>query len=62
LLVSPGDLGGLAAALRRLTDDQKLRSRMGSAARQRAMSRPTWNEVAELFFGHLQEVVGRSSE
>ena len=46
LLVEPGDLRGLAAALQRLADDADLRARLGAAARQRALSRPTWDEVA----------------
>jgi glycosyltransferase involved in cell wall biosynthesis len=56
LLVEPGDVVGLAAALQRLADDVSLRTRLGAAAKQRAMTRPTWDEVAALFFGHLGEV------
>src|ERR1700694_5320634 len=44
LLVQPGDLPGLAAAMRRLADDAVLRMRLGAAARQRALGRPTWDE------------------
>jgi len=58
LLVTPGDMAGLTAALRRLADDADLRARLGAAARQRALSRPTWDEVAGLFFDQLREVVG----
>src|SRR5205814_1560128 len=61
LLVAPGDMAGLTAALRRLAEDADLRARLGSAARQRALSRPTWDEVARLFFDHLREVVDSSS-
>jgi glycosyltransferase involved in cell wall biosynthesis len=57
LIVPPGDIVGLSAALSRLTTDRQLRARMGEAARLRAMARPTWNEVAALFFRHLREVV-----
>jgi glycosyltransferase involved in cell wall biosynthesis len=60
LLVEPGDMSGLAAALRRLADDDGLRSRLGAAARQRALSRPTWDEVAGLFFDQLREVVAKA--
>lgn len=56
LLVRPGDLAGLAAAVRRLASDEPLRRRLGQAARQRALERPTWHEVAGLFFDHLRAV------
>jgi glycosyltransferase involved in cell wall biosynthesis len=59
LLVAPGDVRGLSAALRRLANDPPLRQRLGAAASQRARGRPTWDEVAGLFFGHLREVIGR---
>jgi glycosyltransferase involved in cell wall biosynthesis len=55
LLVEPGNLAGLTTALQRLANDASLRARLGGAARQRALSRPTWNEVAELFFAQLRE-------
>jgi glycosyltransferase involved in cell wall biosynthesis len=57
LLVPPGDTHGLAQALARLADDPGLRARLGAAARARALSRPTWDQVAALFFGHLREVL-----
>lgn len=56
LLVSPGDVAGLTAALRRLVDDEGLRQRLGAAARQRALARPTWEETAALFFSYVREV------
>jgi len=56
-LVQPGDLRGLAAALERLAGDEPLRIRLGAAARQRALRRPTWDEVAGLFFDHLRAVL-----
>jgi glycosyltransferase involved in cell wall biosynthesis len=58
LLASPGEVRGLSVALKRLTDDTELRQRLGAAARRRALERPTWDEVAALFFGHLREVSG----
>src|SRR5262249_18514680 len=58
LLVEPGDIHGLSLALRRLSSDAALRARLGAAARQRALGRPTWDEVAAQFFGHLREVAG----
>jgi glycosyltransferase involved in cell wall biosynthesis len=54
LLVEPGDIDGLAAALRRLATDPPLRQRLGQAARRKALLRPTWHDVAGLFFGHLR--------
>jgi glycosyltransferase involved in cell wall biosynthesis len=56
LLVAPGDLAGLSEAMIRLAQDASLRQRLGAAARRRALARPTWDEVAEMFFGHLREV------
>jgi glycosyltransferase involved in cell wall biosynthesis len=61
LLVEPGDMAGLTLALRRLADDAELRARLGAAARQRALKRPTWDEVARLFFDQLRDVVANSS-
>jgi glycosyltransferase involved in cell wall biosynthesis len=57
MLVAPGDVTGLTAALRRLAEEPDLRRRMGQAGKERAVSRPTWNEVAEMFFAALREVV-----
>jgi glycosyltransferase involved in cell wall biosynthesis len=45
LLVAPGDVAGLTAALRRLAHDVKLRSRLGAAAREEA-PRYTWHANA----------------
>jgi glycosyltransferase involved in cell wall biosynthesis len=59
LMVVPGDVAGLAAALRGLVADAELRLRLGENARARALQRPTWEQVAELFFGHLRAVTGR---
>jgi glycosyltransferase involved in cell wall biosynthesis len=57
LLVAPGDVDGLRAALARLAADPDLRQRLGSAARDRALSRPTWSDSAALFFATLRRVV-----
>lgn len=56
LIVEPEDIVGLTLALRRLANDPELRTRLGQAALQRALARPTWDEVAALFFGQLREV------
>jgi glycosyltransferase involved in cell wall biosynthesis len=57
LLVDPGDLKALSTALRRLAADADLRIRLGRAAKVRALARPTWDEVAAMFFDRLREVV-----
>jgi glycosyltransferase involved in cell wall biosynthesis len=59
LLVEPGDVLGLSVALRRITDDPELRDRLGAAARQRALARPTWDQVAALFFDELRAAINR---
>jgi hypothetical protein len=56
-MVPVGDVAGLAAALERLAFDEGLRRRLGAAARERALGRPTWEESAALFFGATREVV-----
>ena len=56
LIVPPGDRAGLTAAMRRLSDDAALRELLGRAARARALERPTWDQVAEMFFNHLRAV------
>lgn len=57
LLSPPGDLEDLARSLQRLADDPALRQRLGQAGRRRALSRPTWEQAAGLFFGAIREVV-----
>lgn len=42
LLVPPGDAGALRAAIKRLLADPALRSRLGTAARERARERFSW--------------------
>jgi glycosyltransferase involved in cell wall biosynthesis len=54
LILEPGDVEGLAAALERLANDEPLRRAMGEAARRRAATRPTWEQSAALFFGALR--------
>jgi glycosyltransferase involved in cell wall biosynthesis len=56
LLIEPGNTVGLAAALARLAEDPALRTRLGAAARERALQRPTWDEVAGMFFAHVRDV------
>jgi glycosyltransferase involved in cell wall biosynthesis len=56
LLVAPGDIVGLSAALRRLVDDEPMRRRLGANARARASARPTWDETAAVFFAAIRSV------
>ncbi len=58
LLVTPGDVEALARALAELADDEPLRAALGEAARRRALGRPTWDDVAGMFFGAIREVAG----
>jgi glycosyltransferase involved in cell wall biosynthesis len=57
LLVEPGDIGALSNALMRLALDVDMRARLGAAAKRRALSRPTWEASAALFFSAIREVV-----
>ncbi len=56
LLAAPGDVDALARALAGLAEDERLRLALGAAARRRALSRPTWKEVGEAFFGAVRLV------
>jgi len=62
LLAAPGDLAGLAAAMLKLAQDEGLRRRLGEAARRRALTRPTWEESAALFFGAIRSVAEAASQ
>jgi glycosyltransferase involved in cell wall biosynthesis len=57
LVVPPGDVTALAAALSRLSDDGALRARLGAAAARRAATFPTWEDTAARLFGELRAVV-----
>ena len=49
LLVPPGDVAALRAALTRLAADDRLRARLGAAARARAVKRHGWDRTARRF-------------
>lgn len=59
LLVPPGDVAGLASALRTLAEDDELRARLAVAARRRAATFPTWEQTAERFFTAVRAVADR---
>ncbi|MGH2699056.1 MAG: glycosyltransferase family 4 protein, partial [Actinomycetota bacterium] len=56
LTVEPGDIAGLTAALKRLSEDGELRNRMSRSARARAESFPTWQETTARFFAELRSL------
>jgi glycosyltransferase involved in cell wall biosynthesis len=47
IIVQPGDVSGIAAAIKRLYDDRPLTERMGIAARQRVVENFTWDHYRE---------------
>jgi len=61
LLVEPDDMDALSEALTRLAVDGDMRARLGAAAKRRALSRPTWEASAALFFSAIREVVERGA-
>lgn len=54
LLVEPGDVNALAAALMRLVDDEILRGCLGAAARHAAVRAHRWDAVAERILSFAQ--------
>jgi glycosyltransferase involved in cell wall biosynthesis len=55
-VVPRGDVGALSAGLRRISEDEALRTRMGAAARERSGALPTWEESSRAFFGELRSI------
>jgi len=58
ILVEPGDVGGMVAAIARLLGDPALRGRLAAAARQTVETRFTIEEVASRYatlYGRLLE-------
>jgi glycosyltransferase involved in cell wall biosynthesis len=58
IVLEPGDVPGLGAALSRLARDDAYRERLAAAARARGELLPTWDDTAARFFGVLRELVG----
>jgi glycosyltransferase involved in cell wall biosynthesis len=56
VVLEPGDVVGLAAALERLADDVGYRQRLAAAALERGRRLPTWDDTARRFFGLLRDV------
>jgi glycosyltransferase involved in cell wall biosynthesis len=61
LVVPPGDVAALTAALGQLADDERLRARLGAAAARRAGTFPTWDQTAAALFAELRTVAGRGA-
>ena len=54
LMAEPGDVAGLASALRTITTDRNLRDRLAAGARRRAETLPTWASAADRFFASVR--------
>ncbi len=54
LMAEPGDVAGLASALRAITRDRNLRDRLAAGARKRAPTLPTWTSAADRFFASVR--------
>jgi glycosyltransferase involved in cell wall biosynthesis len=57
VVVPPGDVAGLTAALTRLATDHQWRAQLSAAAAERGSRLPTWNDTATSFFGELRRLV-----
>ncbi len=56
-IVPVGNPVALTDAMLELARDEALRHRLGAAARERALKRPTWTETAALYFGIVRRIV-----
>jgi glycosyltransferase involved in cell wall biosynthesis len=57
VVVAPGDIAGLSAALDRLATDIAWRNRLAAGAARRGGSLPLWSDAASALFGALSELV-----
>ncbi len=60
LVVSPGDVGALAAALRRLLTDPAIAATLGAAARRRGVERFSWSAAAPVLEQVIQAAARRA--
>ena len=51
LLIPPGDIGAMSAAIRAMLGDASLRGRLGASARRRVIERFGWRRLAERHLG-----------
>lgn len=59
LMAEPGDVTGLASALRAVSTEERLREGLAEGARRRAQTLPTWRASADRFFAAVRELLGR---
>jgi glycosyltransferase involved in cell wall biosynthesis len=60
LLVTPGDVDGLVAALEDLIRDEKLRKRLGQAGREHVRKSFHWDAIAQQYDRLFREIIARS--
>jgi glycosyltransferase involved in cell wall biosynthesis len=56
VVLPPGDVGALAAALERLATDDAWRARLAAGAARRGAALPTWSATAADLFACLREL------